>query len=148
MRREAAIVVGLAGEGDGAGGVGAVGAGDVDVEDVAGVALGEDGGPLGETAVRGAVELVDVVPAADSGGSSFGREVAVLDGACVGVVAEGDVDALVPVDVGLPHVGDTGDPVAEAGDDPESQKEAQEIGGYGLLPGTVFHPWGHSRAFS
>ena len=133
---EAAIDIGWADEGDGVSGVGAIGAGDVDVEDVAGVAVGEDGGPLGKAGIGGAVQLLDAIAGLDSGGAGFRGEVAVFDGAGVGVVAEGDVDALVPVDVGVPHVGDAGDPVAEAGDDPESQKEAQEVGGYGLLPGS------------
>ena len=106
----------------------AVGEGDVDLEDVAGVALGDNGGPLGEAAVGLAVEGHDAIAGGKPCGASFRLEAGFIDAARIGVEAEGDIDALVPVDARVPEIDDARDPVAQTGDDPESQKKAQKIG--------------------
>jgi hypothetical protein len=102
--------------------------GDVDIEDVAGVAVGEDGRPLGQTAVGCAVQLLNAIAGLEPGRAGFGLKAILVNLARIGIVAERDVDALVPVDTGIPKVNDARNPVAEAGDNPESQKKAKKIG--------------------
>jgi hypothetical protein len=108
--------------------VGATRTGDVNVEDVPGVAFGKYGGPLGGSAVGGAVEGFNAIAGGQSGGARFGLETILVDKARIGVEAERDIHALVPVDACVPEVDDARDPVAQAGDDPEREKKAQKIG--------------------
>jgi len=55
------------------------------------------------------------------------RSPAARPAARVRIELEGDGDALVPVNAGVPQIDDARDPVAQAGKDPENQKKAQKI---------------------
>ena len=107
--------------------MGATRTGDVNVEDVSGVAFGKHGGPLGRSAIGGAVEGFDAIACGETGGTSFRTQAGLVDKARVRIELEGDGDALVPVNAGVPQIDDARDPVAQAGKDPENQKKAQKI---------------------
>ena len=112
------------------------------------MALSEDRLPLGKSEVRRAVQRFEAIAGSNAGSTGGGCQIATLDLAGIGVEAKGDINTLVPVDAGIPEVDDARNPVAEAGDDPEREQKAQQVGRQGLLPMATFHPWGHGRAFS
>ncbi len=107
------------------------------------MAVGKDGCPLSKAGIRGAIERFDAIAGGEAGGAGGRRQIATLNFAGIGVEAEGYIDTLIPVNARVPKVDDSRDPVAKAGDDPESEQETQQVGRCGFLPISTFHPWGH-----